>query len=199
MVWNSLIPTPLLSIPFCIFVVCVCVFSCVPLISSDLMDEDGRCPADYQSRQMKAEAGRQLAGVFYQTLLRWIPTVSMCVVLYVSICLRLLKTGAASCFTEREYFSLTDICSVWSFTHTHTHTHVLLCAFHGHCSEWWQELIASEFSTGQQTHTSVAGGVNAHTEKKTLLMWWIRINPMPSQVEGVRPSAQGQEANTPVQ
>lgn len=50
--------------------------------------------------------------------------------------------------------------------YTHTHTHVLLCAFHGHCSEWWQELIASEFSTGQQTHTSVAGGVNAHTEKK---------------------------------
>lgn len=119
-VWNSLIPTPLLSIPFCIFVVCVCVFSCVPLISGDLMDEDGRCPADYQSRQMKAEAGRQLAGVFYQTHLRWIPTVSVCVVLYVSICLRLLKTGAASCFTEREYSSLTDIWPVWSFTHTDT-------------------------------------------------------------------------------
>lgn len=38
------------------------------------MDEDGRCPADYQSRQMKAETGRQLADVFNQSHLRWIPT-----------------------------------------------------------------------------------------------------------------------------
>lgn len=47
---------------------------CVPLISSDLMDEDSRCPADYQSCQMKARTGRQLADVFYQTHFRWIHT-----------------------------------------------------------------------------------------------------------------------------
>lgn len=64
-------------------------FFCVQLISSDLMDEDGRCPADYQSRQLKAETGRQLADVFYQTHLRWIPK-HRCVVPYVSICLHLL-------------------------------------------------------------------------------------------------------------
>lgn len=53
-------------------------FPSVQLISSDLMDEDGRSPADYQSRQMKAETGRQLSDAFYRTHLRWIPTAPVC-------------------------------------------------------------------------------------------------------------------------
>lgn len=53
-------------------------FLSIQLISRHLMDEDSRCPADYQLRQLKAGTGRRLAGVFYQTHLRWIHTASVC-------------------------------------------------------------------------------------------------------------------------
>lgn len=146
---------------------CVCVFSCVPLISGDLMDEDGRCPSDYQSRQMKAEAGRQLAGVFYQTHLKWIPTVSVCVVLYVSICLRLLKTGAASCFTEREYFSFTDIWPVWSFTHTHTRPSL--------CISWPLQWVMTGVDCIRVQHraanTHICGWWSERTHRKKNHFW----------------------------
>lgn len=66
------------SFPYFFWCFSFLFFFCVQLISSDLMDEDGRCPADYQSRQMKAETGRQLADVFNQTHLRWIPTAQVC-------------------------------------------------------------------------------------------------------------------------
>lgn len=99
---------------------------CVPLISSDLMDEDSRCPTDYQSRQMKAGTGRQLADVFYQTHFRWIHAASVCRHVRLNLSPFALNWSCLLLYWDWVHC---HTCSMQSYTHieqhTHTHTHML--------------------------------------------------------------------------